>query len=86
MAIPKSSRLAVRLEPLERVRADRLEHREARLAVRLLLLASRLLSISVAIAAQRSVAADSLGGLERAAAGEHREPGEEALLVGPSRS
>ena len=75
--------LAACLESLERVRADRLEHREARLAVGLLLLAEQAVVDQRRQARQEPVAAaDRLGGLERAAADEDGEAREQRLLVG----
>ena len=72
--------LARGLEPLERELPDRLEHPEALLAVRIGAAAEE------ALVEQRRQrvevgAADLLGVLERGAAAEHREPGEERLLV-----
>ena len=79
---PDSSASPLDLQALERVRADRLQHREARLAVGLFLLAEQ------AVVDQRRepgedvlAAADGLGGVERAAAGEDGEAREERLLV-----
>ena len=78
--------LAARLEPLERVGADRLQHREARLAVGLLLLAEQAVVDQRREAGQDArAAADRLGGLERAAADEDGEPREERLLVRPEQ-
>ena len=72
--------LAGCVEPLERELPDRLEHPEALLAVRIGAAADE------ALVEQRRQrvevgAADLLGVLERGAAAEHREPGEERLLV-----
>ena len=72
--------LAGCVEPLERELPDRLEHPEALLAVRIGAAADE------ALVEQRRQrvevgAADLLRVLERGAAAEHREPGEERLLV-----
>ena len=77
---PQCVLLARCLQPLPRELADRLEHPEALLAVRIgaaadeALVEQRRQRVEVGVA-------DRFGGLERGAAAEHREPGEELLLV-----
>ena len=83
MPAPDLVGFAARLEAFERVGADRLEHREARLAVGLFLLAEHVAVDQRREARQEVVAAaDGLGGVERAAAVEDGEAREERLLVG----
>ncbi len=79
---PDLLRLAAGFEALEGVGADRLQHREARLAVGLFLLAEHVVVDQRREAGQETlVTADGLGGGERAAAGEDGEAREECLLV-----
>ena len=77
--------LAVRLEPFERVLPDRLEQAEARLAVGAVGLADEALvderrEALEHLAQVRLVAADGVGDLQRAAAGEDSEPRQQSLL------
>ena len=86
VAVAQRRRFAALVEPRERVRADRLEHREAGLAVRLLVLPEQVVVDQRCDCRERHLAAaDRLHGLESAAAGEHREPGEEAPVLWPEQ-
>jgi hypothetical protein len=80
---PRPPRFQAELvEPLERVRADRLEHREARLAVGLLLLAEETVVDQRRESGQETAAAaDRFGCFERAPGCEHCEPREKRLVV-----
>jgi len=74
-------------KPLLRVRADRLQHREPRLAVRSLLLPKEVVVDERREQREKSVAAaNGLHGLERAAAYEDGELYEERLLVRPEQA
>ena len=83
MPAPDLVGFATRLEALERVGADRLEHREARLAVRLFLLAEHVVVDSVDRPARRPSApqtASAAGSVQPPC--EDGEAREERLLVG----
>jgi hypothetical protein len=74
--------LATRVEAFAGVRADRLEHREARLAVGLFLLAEHVVvNQRRQVRQERVTPGDGFGSWDRAAAVEDREPREEGLLV-----